>query len=184
VDAAVQLAMDGPLFGFIDLPDRIRIHRDRQMLIITREKNNLRLAGAPDLKSKFPDYEYEISKPGKLHIKEAGCHLELTGMGIEEIPDLRCTGQKVAFFDIDMLAFPLTVRNFRPGDRFSSLGMAGSQKLQKFFSNNKFSRAERMRCPLLVSQDQIIWVAGHRPGDSAKIKPETRRVLKAQLLLA
>jgi tRNA(Ile)-lysidine synthase len=76
------------------------------------------------------------------------------------------------------------IRNFRPGDRFSPLGIRGHQKLKKFFIDHKISKSERMKCPIVLSRDKIIWVAGHRLDNAVKIDSQTRRVLKAELLLA
>lgn len=85
---------------------------------------------------------------------------------------------------MDKLQFPLIARLPRPGDRFTPLGMSGRQKLTRFFSNRKIPRTERDTCPVLVSGDKIIWVAGHRIDDSVKVTPATVNVLKAELLLA
>jgi len=85
---------------------------------------------------------------------------------------------------MDLLSFPVVVRNFKLGDRFRPLGMSGSQKLKKFFINNKIARAERTMCPLLVSNGSIIWIAGHRMSDTVKVKPSTRKILKGELFLA
>jgi tRNA(Ile)-lysidine synthase len=82
------------------------------------------------------------------------------------------------------LRFPLVVRNFRPGDRFSPLGVDGTQKLKKFFINNKISARQRKKCPLLVSENKIIWVGGLRIDNRVKLGPKTRHVLMAELLLA
>ncbi|MBW2567299.1 MAG: tRNA lysidine(34) synthetase TilS, partial [Deltaproteobacteria bacterium] len=82
------------------------------------------------------------------------------------------------------VTFPLKVRNFREGDRFNPLGMAGSQKVKTFFINNKIPRLQRLLCPILVSGERIIWVGGYRIDDSAKITQRTKNVLKAELLPA
>jgi len=37
---------------------------------------------------------------------------------------------------------------------------------------------------LVLSRGKIIWIAGHRIDNSVKVGPHTRRVLKAELLLA
>jgi tRNA(Ile)-lysidine synthase len=97
----------------------------------------------------------------------------------------RCQpGQRIVFFDMDRIRFPLVIRNFCPGDRFSPLGMGGSQKLKKFFIDHKIARTERNRCPIVLSRNKIIWVAGYRLDNSVKITPHTRRVLRAEVLLA
>jgi len=93
-------------------------------------------------------------------------------------------GQERVFFDMDKLDFPLVLRNYRTGDRFTPLGMQGSQKVQKFFINAKIARAQRKICPILLSRGRIIWVVGHRMDDRFKIGPSTRNVLKVELLLA
>jgi tRNA(Ile)-lysidine synthase len=61
-----------------------------------------------------------------------------------------------------VLALPLCVRAWRPGDRFRPLGMAGAKKLQDFFVDSRIPREARSRIPLLVVEDRIAWVVGHR----------------------
>jgi tRNA(Ile)-lysidine synthase len=121
---------------------------------------------------------------GTVLIKEANIAINLVEIGIDGVPDFTKSGKSRAFFDRDCLRFPLIVRNFRPGDRFSPLGVVGSQKLKKYFSNNKTPAGQRKKCPLLLSENKIIWVAGHRIDNSVKLGPGTRRVLMAELLLA
>jgi len=79
--------------------------------------------------------------------------------------------------------FPLILRNFHPGDRFSPLGMTGTQKVKDFFINNKISREDRGKCPMLLSDDRIIWVVGLRIDYSVKVTSATRTVLKAEMVL-
>ena len=55
---------------------------------------------------------------------------------------------------------------------------------KKFFINNKIPADERSTYPALLSKDRIIWIAGLRIADYAKIKPSTKIVLKAELILA
>jgi tRNA(Ile)-lysidine synthase len=110
--------------------------------------------------------------------------MKFSEMGIENLPDFGRTGQNTGFFDRDSLSFPLVLRNFRPGDRFKPLGMTGTQKLKKYFINQKVSRKERAKCPILVCQGKIIWVVGHRIDESVKVMPSTQNVLKVELLLA
>lgn len=184
VDAVIQMAGTGPTTGHLDLPDRVGIQRNHQVLIISKKKDRLRSRGE-DLRNQIcPPYEYTINSPELVHIEETGAFIEFMEIGVEEVTEFAHTGQQTAFFDINKVKFPLNVRNFRPGDRFSPLGMAGTQKLKKFFINTKIPQEQRARCPLLVSNGKIIWVAGHRMDNSVKVSAETRRVLKAELLLA
>lgn len=60
---------------------------------------------------------------------------------------------------------PVSVRGWRPGDRFRPLGLAGTKKLQDFFVDAKIPRKARARVPLLVAADRIAWVVGYRIAD-------------------
>jgi tRNA(Ile)-lysidine synthase len=184
IDAVDRLALKGPHAGSIDLPDRIQVRRDHQALVVIKQNKPLRLQGRGKAPSHQAGYSYEIKSPGSVYVKEAGVHLKLTKVDIQAYTHFRGTGQGIAFFDINKVKFPLLVRNFQPGDRFSPLGMTGSQKLKKFFNSNKIPRDQRAICPLLVSGGRIIWVAGHRLDNSVKVDADTRGVLKAELLLA
>jgi tRNA(Ile)-lysidine synthase len=186
VEAAVKLAQNGPDSGALDLPDRIRISRQNDVLIMSREAQNLRHLASTPLLSSTPDYEYRLAKPGEIHIKEAALKIRFSEIPQEQSPDWRSFGQgaRAEYFDMDKIRFPLVIRNFRPGDRFSPLGMTGRQELKKFFIDHKVSRTERRKIPILLSRNQIIWVVGHRLDNTAKIGPQTRRLLKAELLLA
>lgn len=89
--------------------------------------------------------------------------------------------QNVAIFDYDKLKFPLTVRNFRPGDRFVPLGMDGHKKVKRLFQEKRISRRKRGLVPIVVSGDEIIWVAGIRQADYGKMDSNTKRVLKIEI---
>ena len=117
-------------------------------------------------------------------IQEAGLQICFYELPIEQVSDWQKTERQIVFMDRDKLSFPLVIRNFRRGDRFSPLGIRGHQKLKKYFIDHKISRTDRMKCPIILSRNKIIWVAGHRLDNAVKIDSQTRRVLKAELLLA
>jgi len=184
VESVCQLSKIGPISGILDLPDGIRIRRDRKVLMISKEGINLRrLDGIPFLAA-TRDYEYSLSGPGKIFIEEAEVHISFIEIPKAQPLDLQQSGHRVAFFDMDKLRFPLVIRNFRPGDRFWPLGSSGNQKLKKFFIDHKVSRIERAKCPIVLSRNKIIWIAGHRLDNLVRIGPQTQRILKAELWLA
>jgi tRNA(Ile)-lysidine synthase len=184
VESACQLAQIGPTYGLLDLPDRIGIRRDNKVLTISKEGLNLRGSDRASFLSQTHAYEYRLSEPGKIFIEEAEVQINFSEIPKAQLPGLDSSGHRIAFFDMDRIRFPLVIRNFRPGDRFSPLGLGGSQKLKKFFIDHKISRPERAKCPIVLSQHRIIWIVGHRLDNFAKLGPQTRRILKAELLLA
>ena len=72
-----------------------------------------------------------------------------------------------AAFEQQVLGSEITVRSRRPGDRFQPSGMAGTRKLQDFFTDAKVPREQRDSVPLLVCHRGIAWVVGHRVADWA-----------------
>ena len=75
----------------------------------------------------------------------------------------------------------LTVRAWRPGDRFRPLGMGGEKKLQDYFTDVKAPRALRERIPLVFNADHLVWVAGLRIDDRVRVTPTTEAVIALQL---
>ena len=84
---------------------------------------------------------------------------------------------------LDAAAFgdTLTVRTWRPGDRFRPLGLEGEKKLQDYFTDAKTPRELRRRIPLVFNDDHLIWVAGLRIDDRVRLTPTTHAVIALQL---
>jgi tRNA(Ile)-lysidine synthase len=81
-------------------------------------------------------------------------------------------------------SLPLTVRSSRPGDRFWPQGAPGTKKLQDFLVDSKIPRWLRPHLPVVESQGRIIWVAGLRLAEPARVAPHTKTVLSLRLLPA
>jgi tRNA(Ile)-lysidine synthase len=89
----------------------------------------------------------------------------------------------VCRLDADALAAPLGVRGRQPGDRLVPLGMGGRhRRLQDLFVDAQVAREERDCWPLLVAEDEILWVVGLRLAEAARLRPTTRRVLELQVV--
>ena len=188
IASIIKLLERVPAFGSLDLPGSITVTRKEDTLYISSGEKVRPKTGSHFENIERPLFEYTIHQPGlkpeSLCIKETGSRLRFSVISAKKIADIQSAGQQVAFFDMNSLAFPLVVRNFRHGDRFTPFGMTGSQKLKKFFINNKISRTKRANCPVLLSANKIIWVAGHRQDEFGKVTQSTGNVLKVQLSLA
>jgi len=104
---------------------------------------------------------------------------------VEQAPlpvDFHDVKPDTAYFDADQAHFPWQVRNSRPGDRFTPLGMTGRKKVKDLFIDEKIPRAQRLRIPLVFSSSRLIWVAGLRQATEASLKPQTTAVIKAGIL--
>ncbi len=82
-----------------------------------------------------------------------------------------------AWFDLEKLDFPLIIRNWQEGDSFHPFGMNGNKKVSDFFIDLKLSLFEKSDCPVFVSGDKIMWIAGKRSDHRFRITKETKKVL-------
>ena len=102
----------------------------------------------------------------------AGFAVAVPGPGVYDLPcggrllvslEDGCAGEDAwsVEFDAAMVAFPLLVRSFVPGDRFYPSGAPGHRKLKDFFIDIKLERELRRSLPLVVA-DEILWLPGLR----------------------
>ncbi len=187
IDSIINLLKDGSSSWNIDLPERIRIRRDYDILFISKEKKPLRESRPEFYVNELPAFEYIIPQPEHespvlLFLDRLNIYMKFSVIDNISFTVLCNHGDKTAFFDMDGLSFPLTVRNLKPGDRFHPLGMKGAQKVKKYFINKKVTRKNRVSTPVLLSFNKIIWLVGHQIDESVKIKDSTEKVLSVELL--
>jgi tRNA(Ile)-lysidine synthase len=133
-------------------------------------------------KIKFvPPFEVEVSASGRTLIEELGKEVWVEEFNGQLNPGDLAQSPEVVFLDYQRLQFPLRMRNFRPGDRFQPLGVKGEQKLKEFFIDHKIPRFERPGIPLLISEDRVVWVVGHRISEGVKVTEQTNRVLRIKV---
>ncbi len=179
LEAIRRFAVQGPREGALDLPDALALRGRADRLELVRRPGRGR---AQQPGPAIPRFAYRVASPGRLAISEAGVVMVFALLARPPHEGVYGSGQQTAFFDMDQLRFPLTVRNFQPGDRLAPLGMQGSQKVKKVLGDRKIARQDRPRIPLLVSAGEIIWIAGVRQARTARISPRTKRWLKVDLI--
>ncbi len=94
-----------------------------------------------------------------------------------QIDVLNTRDANTEIIDVDKVSFPLKLRNRRPGDRFSPLGLSATKKLKDFFIDSHVPFYERDKVPLLCDQRGIILVIGQRISDTVRVDTTTRRVI-------
>lgn len=146
-----------------------RLIKDRESLLITE----LGPAGIqPAGEILIEEGATEIRKPVQLKF----------GM-IDNNPLLKINrNSSVAMLDAGKITWPLRLRKWKEGDTFVPFGMVNNKKLSDYFIDNKFSIIEKENTWLLISGNEIIWLVGHRIGNSYRVTPETETVLQIEVL--
>ncbi len=170
---------------FVPLREHIRLIEK----VVASEKPNLRLSLPSPLRMRktygkliFTTKEAPETPMQTFPLEEGKNPIAPLGMDIvlktlKKRPSSYPRNAFTAYFDLDKVE-SLAVRTFRPGDRFSPLGMSQSVKIKDFFISQKIPLERRRLIPLLLSGDTIIWVIGHRIDERCKIDENTGRVLK------
>ncbi len=166
----------------LDLPFRIRVERERDILRIQKMEEK-RVGGKRGfLRKTSLRFEYRLEIPATIHLVEIDRTIRL------EWIEKPCLGEmkdrpETAFMDYECMTLPLTLRNMRPGDRVSPLGTRGTKKLKDYFIDRKIAASLRREIPLLVDAESIIWIAGERISERVRVTERTRRVVKAEIIV-
>lgn len=158
----------------ITLPHGIKVKRIYDILIFTNKPPK------PGIKDIFP------VKSGENRLEPFKLMLDIEPLEVDSAPLFAKNGQdgipavdiNTAFFDADKIG-GLCVRTFREGDRFSPLGMNDYVKLKDFFISRKIPKEQRRQIPLLISNNDIIWIIGHRIDERYKVTEQTKKVIRA-----
>ena len=119
--------------------------------------------------------------PGSEDASELPPAPELPSLSFADRPAEVGRAESRVYLDASTIGETLTVRTWRPGDRFRPLGMQGEKKLQDYFSDAKVPRELRGRLPLVFNADHLVWVAGLRIDDRVRLTPTTQAVVALQL---
>lgn len=143
-----------------------RIVKDRDDLIISRREDLSKLD-----QTVIPQGVSAIQVP-----------LELRFELLDYFPGFVIPKDKnIACFDAEKLNYPLILRKWEQGDKFVPFGMRGMKKLSDYFSDHKYSLADKERAWLLCSDGQIIWIIGERTDNRYRVTSATKKVLMIKL---
>jgi tRNA(Ile)-lysidine synthase len=149
-------------------------------LTVTREQDRLRFAAA-DREPEPDQLMITVTEPSVVSVPDANVFVSFRIVPAQ--PDLAIQVPELnrVFFDADLVPFPLVLRNFRPGDRFSPWGMVGTRKVKNIFIDAKTPLRVRRVWPLLVKGNDILWIPGVRRSAAAPVGPDTARVLEVAI---
>jgi tRNA(Ile)-lysidine synthase len=137
------------------------------------ETGRLVFRPAPRASSPVCDYEYRVPIPGRVSIPETGMVLEAS------VVSLTCNERYSRETLLALAAVPgdLTVRNWRPGDRFWPAHTKAQKKVKELLQEKHLSDAERKLWPVLLSAGEIIWVRGFPPPARLQAREDEKQAL-------
>lgn len=85
------------------------------------------------------------------------------------------------WFDYDIIKNSIVLRTRQPGDCITINDCGQTQKLKKYFINNKIPEAKRDRILLLADGSHIMWIVGYRQSKKYQITDTTKKVLEIKI---
>jgi tRNA(Ile)-lysidine synthase len=173
VEAALRLVHEG---GSLDAPGQ-RVERVGVRLVLTSRPPGT----VGRLETETTNFfKYPLSIPGEAALPEAGWIVSAESAAGADRAMVSSGGfeSSLAIVRGDLCLGPLSVRNRRPGDRFTPIGLPGRKKLQDFFVDRKVARRERDAVPLVVdAADRIVWVAGYGIDEAFRVTNPAQAVV-------
>jgi tRNA(Ile)-lysidine synthase len=94
------------------------------------------------------------------------------------------TDKNFAYFDVDKMHGPLTIRTVQQGDSFTPFGLKGTKLLSDFMTDIKLNRFEKENQKVMCDANQIAWVIGKRSSDIFRVDEATKKVLILEFVRA
>jgi tRNA(Ile)-lysidine synthase len=148
------------------LPGGWKLVREYESLRLERRSTNVR-----------PCYRYDFEPGVDLNVPEAGMVIRSAWVA----PPLVAWPEALTEAVFDGALFsekPVVVRNFRRGDVFRPLGMAGQKKVKQLFIDKKVPLSVRATLPLLSLGREVLWMPGYGRSETGKVGPQTKEILR------
>lgn len=168
VEAVLQLVRQSTSGRRVTLPGALQAFKEGGSVAIEVETPNGMPVNVP---------ETLVREPGIAFFGTLRFRFSLEERQVCEAGGKSRTERMSAFLDAEKVLWPVTVRHWKPGDRFQPFGMKGSKKLQDFLVDAGIPRRVRGEIPLVCDREKICWVVGHRIDERVKVAEETRKVL-------
>lgn len=147
--------------NFVELGEKVIAFKERDKISIFR-----------DLKIPFKETLIEIGK--ELKIGNRLFHSTI----VDDLPDSFYTKKNQEYISGDRIKDKLIIRPWKFGDRIQLLGMKGTKKISDVLTDLKISSSKRKNQLVLVNNNEIVWVIGHKISDKYKITSKTKRIIK------
>jgi len=165
IENIIELVKHGRQGDRISLPRGLRAIKDYATLILTSE--------IPQKLGSFT-----LTVPGKVVLKEIGALIKAS---IEHEREQYGLERTTALFDAGKTGTELTIRSREKGDFFYPAGFGKKKKLQDYFVDEKVPRDERDTIPIVITGNDIVWIAGYRGDERFKVSDSTKMFLKIEL---
>ncbi len=170
----IEFIKNGRSGGELHLDDGVRAEKSPSELLLGRPLPKGQVRGS---KLPVPSINQTIPCPGIYNI--FGTNKELIIKEMQRTADQESVAGELRI-DLDKITFPLLLRSFLPGEKFSPYGGlsgSGSKKISRYFNERKIPFKERPAWPLLLSGNRVVAIVGLQLDHNFRISTNTGKIL-------
>lgn len=164
------IAKKGKRKGF-QLPGKITVWHEQGKLFLEKRIPQKTFTKQPEIIVKIPGTT-QFGDIGNITAEL----LERSDISLEKFISAKTKYEEL--LDFECIKTPVIVRNRNDGDAISLLGAHGHTKLKKIFIDKKIPWRKRDLVPIVVMNNQPIWIVGICMDDSVKVTLNTKKILK------
>jgi tRNA(Ile)-lysidine synthase len=173
VESVLALAKQGENGKKVLLPGGLEVRREKSSLsFVAAPSRAIENCSNAEQGKKF-EYKVELKSPNTiLSVPLLGCAFRFTAIDWPlKSGETTITG---SILDRDALHFPLTLRNWRSGDRVRPRGHRAAHKLKRLLNEKRINRWQREGWPVLTSGDVVVWARGFEVAEDFAATERTR----------
>lgn len=103
------------------------------------------------------NYEYALPVPGEVDVPETGLHFRARVINAAQA---REGYNPTLLLDRSATGESLTIRNWRPGERYHPKHRSGEEKLKRLLQEAHVPAGERAAWPVVTASERVVWVRG------------------------
>jgi tRNA(Ile)-lysidine synthase len=163
IERLLRLVNEGRSGSSVQLAGKLLASREYSRLVVQQAGSTRASQG----------YSRSFRVPATVEVPEIGStfSFELVPIGREKA---RYNRNGAFLLDKRLAEFPLTLRNWQPGDGYKPKGHQRQRKLKELFQKGRISRSERQGWPVVVAGDQIVWMRGFEVPEELSPAPGKR----------
>ncbi len=119
-------------------------------------------------------YEYRLKVPGEVFVKEIGSRIKAFTTSLSPAS---AGYNREMLLDATVAGTELTIRNWRPGDRFWPAHTKAPKKVKELLQRMRVTDRARALWPVAAISDRIVWVRGLPPAADLLLREHSQRAL-------
>ncbi|MBX2976883.1 MAG: tRNA lysidine(34) synthetase TilS [Ignavibacteriaceae bacterium] len=162
----LELAVSEKIGRIVKLNNSISAYFEKSEIIVRNTKKN-----------NFEEVELSIDKKSDFNDNSI---LISTVQNFTLISDKQ--NPNIEYIDCYINNPKFVVRYWKNGDYFYPLGMEQKKKISDFLVERKVRASEKRNVPVLLINDEIVWVVGHRISNRFKVNKNSKNILRLEVI--